>query len=153
MKTIDTIDLANYIYSYGKESGLDLNLTQIQKLMYIIYGWNLCRENEIDITEQPQAWPYGPVFPRTMKKGRIKFGDQKDINTDTSLTEIRKNEIFKTQVEDIVKKYGKISAGKLSEWSHLEGSPWYKSKLNKNFQWGDQIDDFLIKEYFRDFSF
>ena len=51
-----------------------LNVTQTQKLLYILYAYymvsvppyndgNGCRI----INESPQAWPYGPVFPKTRK--------------------------------------------------------------------------------------
>lgn len=43
-------------------------MTKIHKLLYISYGIFLARENKRLTNEHPQAWPFGPVFPRVHNK-------------------------------------------------------------------------------------
>lgn len=67
----DSIDIAKAIRYSAKQHNLSVNMTQIQKLMYIIYGTILVIHKERLTTEHPSAWPYGPVFPRVHKKNKV----------------------------------------------------------------------------------
>lgn len=64
---LDSIEVANAIRFFAREQNVDLNMTKIHKLLYISYGVFLARENARLTDEHPQAWPFGPVFPRVHK--------------------------------------------------------------------------------------
>lgn len=55
-----------YILNYGNSHEHPLNKTQAQKLLYCCYGAILAQFDERLTDEHPKAWPYGPVFPRTV---------------------------------------------------------------------------------------
>lgn len=67
-KPYDSVLVANYLLALANEKGVILNTTKVQKLLYMAYGLLLAEKNRIITDEQPKAWPYGPVFPKTRKK-------------------------------------------------------------------------------------
>jgi len=138
-----TIEIAKDIVSLCKRNGYDFNNTKIQKLLYLFVGF--CLINDVsdvyNIDESPKLWPYGPVFPKVHKKYEsIKEYDASEI---TSIT----NEKVKKILEETVKKWGNISAGKLSAWSHIEDSPW-DVLVKRGEQWNTSIDLDHLRIYF-----
>lgn len=156
MKIKDTFkykstDIAIYIISLANENRIFVNMTKIQKLLYIVYGAYLSLYEERLINEHPQAWPYGPVFPTTRNKllkqdfsnislKQIAYDEQKRIENEKEL---------KNLILFILSKFGSWNAGQLSEWSHQKGSPWYQTTNQNDFEWGDVIPDELICSYFK----
>lgn len=144
-------DIALYIVALANEKRISINMTKVQKLLYITYGVFLGVYKERLLDEHPQAWPYGPVFPTTRNKlvkkdfsciSKESFCDQellKEIENDVRLNKI---------VELVFSVFGTWNAGQLSEWSHDEGSPWEETKNTLGFKWGNEIPDKLILDYF-----
>jgi len=138
-----TIELAKDIIFLCKKYGYEFNNTKIQKLLYLFVGF--CLMNNIkdiyNIDEKPKLWPYGPVFPRVHKK----FFVIKYTNQDTT-TSIQ-DEKTRLILEKTVEKWGKISAGKLSAWSHIEDSPW-DNLVKQGYEWNTEMDLEDIGDYF-----
>lgn len=134
---LDSVDVAQKIrYIAQTEFQLLLNMTQTQKLLYIAYGIEMARANMRLTDEHPQAWPFGPVFPRVHSR------------VDFSTTPPNPGEISGEIVgllRDVVRAFGRTSATKLSEWSHSKDSPWDKTPKDK---WGRPLSDGDIREYF-----
>lgn len=144
MQRYDSVTVAQLLRAEAYKVNLNLNITQVQKLLYILYGYYLSKDIVI-IDEQPKAWPYGPVFPRTRNKvdfNSVIFPD------DPSLSEVIKNSDLVTNVDKIIEKFGRVSASKLSDWSHKKDSPWSKTVEQNGSNWNTVIDDEDIKEYF-----
>lgn len=134
---LNSIDVAQKMrYIAQTEFNLLLNMTQTQKLLYIAYGIELARKKMRLTDEHPQAWPFGPVFPRVHSK--VDF-----LTTPPNPNGIS-GEIV-SLLRDVVKAFGRTSATKLSEWSHSKDSPWDKTPKDK---WGRPISDNDIFEYF-----
>lgn len=136
--------LARYIIAYANEHNYGINMTKLQKLLYITYGVYLAVKGERLTDEHPQAWPYGPVFPTTRNRLlKIPFdvislhNEEQDITDDV-----------KSCVKLVFDTYGNFNAGTLSVWSHQSGSPWELTTKREGFKWGDRILDEDIKEYF-----
>lgn len=149
LKTYDSILAAKYLMAIGYSKGQVLNATKVQKLLYIAYGTSLANNGHRIVSESPQAWPFGPVFPRTQNK--IDYKKIFNIN-DSEFSEISKDEYLTSLFSDVIDKYSGFSAGKLSAWSHLDGSPWHIVTLRENFKWSTQIPDELIIPYFKNLS-
>src|ERR1051326_9005599 len=146
LKTYDSVLAAKFLMALANSKGVVLNVTKVQKLLYIIYGFFLASANHKIINESPQAWPFGPVFPRT----RNKVDYSKIINLDDAeLSEINQDPIVKKIFSEMVDGFLGISANKLSKWSHTEGSPWDITRKKEGFKWSDTISDELITEYFK----
>ena len=65
---LDYVDLAKAICYRSKENGHVLYRNQMQAMMYIVYGKVLARSGAHITKEHPQAWEFGPVFPRVYSK-------------------------------------------------------------------------------------
>lgn len=139
----DSNDVMAYILGLCEKNGTPWNATKAQKLMYCCYGAILAVFGEKLTEEAPQAWKYGPVFPRTfngLRKNRIKPGE------DNGFSE-RCNSDWLPLIEQTVKVFGKFSASQLSTWSHAPNSPWAKA-TNNGRELFVQIPSAFIKEHF-----
>lgn len=146
-KQYNSVVMAKYIVAYANEHGYIINMTKLQKLLYIAYGVCLSAKGERLVDEHPQAWPFGPVFPTTRNKLlNISFDS---INMDyDGLEEVKSDREMNILMRLVFSSYGNNSASSLSEWSHKEGSPWHRTTNTKGFQWGDTIPDEYIEDYF-----
>lgn len=138
-----SIDIAKDIVFLCRKNGYEFNNTKIQKLLYLFVGFCLINDvNDIyKIDESPVLYPYGPVFPKVHKK----FDFIKDYDGTDIVSVI--DEKVKKILEETVKKWGKISAGRLSGWSRIEGSPW-DLLVKERAEWKTEIDLDYIKIYF-----
>lgn len=137
-----SVVLAKYIVSYANKHNFSINITKVQKLLYIVYGVYLAVTGKRLTNEHPQAWPYGPVFPST-RNALIKI----DLDNYCEVNETIPNDV-KSCVKIVFDSYGGQTAGTLTEWSHQAGSPWEKTMKQKGFVWGNTIPDVFIKDYF-----
>lgn len=146
LKPYDSVIAAKYLMGIANAQGLILNITKVQKLLYIAYGRFLADHGRPLLNDKPRAWPFGPVFPRTREE--VDFGKLIYIDEEPSLQEIRQDKEVTELFEAIVKRYARYYASQLSEWSHMEGSPWEKTTKSPGFKWNDPIPDEYIKDYF-----
>ncbi|MCI6672387.1 MAG: DUF4065 domain-containing protein [Prevotellaceae bacterium] len=143
-------DIARYIIALANERRVMVNMTKVQKLLYITYGVFLRIYHERLLNEYPQAWPYGPVFPTTRNK-LLKDDFQQITRNDitaTDRTAIEQDAELNRVVDFVFSHFGTWNAGQLSEWSHSDGSPWQRTTDTDDFKWGDVIPDEYILEYF-----
>ena len=145
MITYDSTVVAKYLLALAYKKGIVLNVTKVQKLLFIAYGYFLARHNQVLLNEKPKAWPFGPVFPKTRKE--VDFGKIIDIS-DGALSEIATDPTVTEALNKIIDTYAKFSATQLSDWSHMPGSPWDKTTQETSFTWNQPIPDEYIKEYF-----
>lgn len=143
----NSVDIAKLITAYANNNQYSINITKVQKLLYIAYGVYLAVRGKRLTNEHPQAWPYGPVFPTTRNKLN-KIDLNLIDNTNADISRLYEDESLMKLIELVFRSFGKNNAGSLSEWSHKEGSPWEKTTKIKGFKWGDVIPDSYIKEYF-----
>lgn len=70
METLTSLDYAKLIqFAAAKLYRVLLNKTQINKILFYVYGKYLAEKGEVLFTDDtPKAWPYGPVFPIVNKK-------------------------------------------------------------------------------------
>lgn len=154
MSTLNSIDYSDLIsWTAYHKYGVLLNKTQMQKLLFMCYGWYIAATGKPLFTDDtPKAWPFGPVFPRVNKrfipgvppKGFSEEKKREFLNDHTSMGIVIK----------IVEKYHNVSAHDLSEWSHQEGGPWHqtiygKDEKNTSIKWNQIISDEIIKDYFK----
>lgn len=145
LKTYDSVIAAKYLLALAYKKGIILNVTKVQKMLFIAYGYFLAKHDHVFLSEAPKAWPYGPVFPRTRKK--VDFG--KIISTDDpTLTEIVQDSSVTEVFDRIIDKYSPYTASQLSDWSHMKGSPWDKTTKQSGFDWNYPIPNDFIKDYF-----
>lgn len=141
-------DVARLIAATLNERKILINITKIQKLLYVTYGtWLRVYQTRL-LNEHPQAWPYGPVFPTSrnkLTKSDIELVDitKKDVPEDL----LNDTELSHT-IDFVIQYFGNMNAARLTSWSHSPGSPWDLTVKKDGFVWGDQISDSLIYDYF-----
>ena len=144
----NSVVLAKYIAGYANANRFVINMTKLQKLMYIAYGIFLAVTEERLTNEHPQAWPYGPVFPTTRNKLLKLTLEEIQMPDDPTITDE-----VKSCVTLVFKSFGKYNASYLSSWSHQVGSPWDETVTMDNFKWGNVIPDEFIFPYFKSMIF
>lgn len=143
-------DVAKYIIALANDRRITINMTKVQKLLYITYSVFLRVYKKRLLNEHPQAWPYGPVFPTTRNKllnYDLSSLSEKDI-PEEALNEMKEDAELNKVINFVFANFGEWNAGQLSEWSHSSGSPWEKISNTSGFTWGNVIPDTLIYEYF-----
>lgn len=143
----NSIVVAKYIIAIANNKHLSINMTKVQKLLYIAYGIFLAVKGYRLTNEHPEAWPYGPVFPSTRYK--LLKTDLYSISTsDSDICSIKEDSEIESLIDLVFRSFGSWSAAQLTEWSHSEGTPWQKTVSSDDFSWGHQIPDEYIKSYF-----
>lgn len=143
MADFDSNDVMAYILGVCDKEGISWNLTKAQKLLYCCYGAVLAAFNEKLTEENPQAWQYGPVFPRTfngIKKHRIQPGIDHGFSQNC-------NPAWLPLINQTIKLFGKYTSSQLSTWSHRPGSPWDRATYGGT-ELLVQIPSEFIREYF-----
>ena len=132
-----------------------LNKTQINKILFYVYGVYLAEKHERLFTDDtPKAWTHGPVFPRPNKSVDIKEIIRSFPKEKVKL--YRENEFAMNLVVKAVGNMYDKSAVFLTRWSHQEGSPWDKTVYHRDGDgnvigqnpWNTRIEDNLISDYF-----
>ncbi|WP_312311415.1 Panacea domain-containing protein [Empedobacter brevis] len=147
LKQYDSVEGAKLLLALAYSEGIVLNVTKIQKMLYIVYAYYLSKKDFNIFSETPKAWPYGPVFPRTRNK--VDFSKLYKID---DLEEIKEDEDLKAIMKYVIKKYSNFSAGQLSDWSHMPNGPWDLTVKQPGFKWGDHIEDNYMKDYFEKYK-
>ena len=143
----NSVQVAYYIIASMNERGLDINMTKLQKLLYIAYGSHLAVSGERLTNEHPQAWPYGPVFPTT--RNRLLKKDFGSITmSDDHIGNLRSDAYLRSLIGVVIDGFGKNNATTLTVWSHEPDSPWDLTRRRNGFVWGDRIPDEYIQDYF-----
>lgn len=140
----NSVVLAKYIAAYANANGFVINMTKLQKLLYITYGVYLAVTGKRLTNEHPQAWPYGPVFPATRNKLLKKDLESIQFDTENTLADD-----IKSCVKLVFNTYGGYNASYLSAWSHKPNTPWDLTVKGLGFIWGDRIPDEYIMNYFQ----
>ena len=132
-RPLDSLQVMAYIVDMCRKQHIEVNVTKLQKLLYRL------------TKESPQAWQYGPVFPKTLEYFRK---HPIESLTDSSVLESTASDELKKLLIGTLTYFGQFSASQLSTWSHQIGSPWYRSS-NGGANLREEIDDTSIKCYFR----
>lgn len=153
---LTSIDYARLIqYAAQKQHLCTLGKTQINKILFYVYGVYLAqKEEKLFEDDTPKAWTYGPVFPIPNKK--VDVNEEIRSFSPEKVQEFRSNPEAMQLVINAVNRMYNISAVALTTWSHQEDSPWYKTvyekdesgKIVKQNPWNTRIDDKLIRDYF-----
>lgn len=142
-----SVDVAMYIVAWANTHRITINLTKTQKLLYVAYGANLVLGGDRLCDEHAQAWPYGPVFPRTREK--LLHMDLQSITTEhKELAALKDDSYLASLIEFVFDGFGNYTAEQLVLWSHRPNSAWDMATHLPNFKWGNEIPDSYIQTYF-----
>lgn len=137
------------------EEGNYLTQMKLQKMVYFANGYHLAKYGEALVEERFQAWKFGPVIPKIYQDYKL-YGS--DLIFETRYSDFENfekanlenlSEDARDTIEFTWKATKDVSAAKLSNWTHLPGSPW--SQVYNESDREQVIQDELIKTYFKDF--
>lgn len=141
-----SIVIADEILKIAKRRGVSLTPMQVVKLTYIAHGWALVVLGRDLFADRIEAWKYGPVIPRLYHATKH-FGRNKiplDLIEDAPSSVDGETAAF---LEDVVGKYGHLSAFALSNLTHKEGTPWHQ--LYEEGVKNIEITDDLIRRHYQ----
>lgn len=142
---LDSVEMINSISHVARREGQPMTSSRAQIILYCIYGSHLAHTgSRLDI-EHPQAWKYGPVFPRAYKKGTLDDGNAcaesfEVLNEKSpevaSLLSCKTSAMLTTPMVD------------LNACHKGKSSPYGKTISKNPDHWGIQIEDGLILDFF-----
>ena len=137
---------AKALIAMAKGKSISMNMTKLQKLLYIAYGVMLASGQGRLLKGRAHAWPYGPVFPRIREELLGVNFDRVGENREDSELPSEVRSLF----EAVLDKFGGFSASSLSNWSHKEESPWWRVISLEQCAWNTVIPDEYIEMYFKE---
>ena len=126
--THDARAVANEILLYAHSQGVHLTIMQLLKLVYLVQGWGLALLGRRIVSQDVQAWQYGPVYPHVYKafvgRGSAPINSlAQDKATGVEFRAIMHPDESKI-LRTVVDSYGKMHAFQLSNIMHRDGTPW-----------------------------
>jgi len=125
---VDSLDFAIYLSKKARALNLDVNVTKIQKWLYICYGLYFAATKEQLLNERPKVWDYGPAFPKVHSKQKKHKDGLDSLESSCLLEEIDDFEVIEDIINATLAHFGKWSASALVSWTHEEGKAWYNTK-------------------------
>lgn len=141
---LDSVLVAKALQWMACTHGVNLNMSQIQAILYNAYGVWLATKGERLLTEHPQVWQYGPVFPRVFKHLKKNAGNGQ-VEHDMLMTECPDRFEF---IKRCFQRYAWTSAGVLTAPHTAGDSPWKQTKDKNADKLGVRIEDELIRQWF-----
>lgn len=141
---LDSVVVAKALQWMASLHDIQLNGSQIQSILYNAYGVWLARKGVRLMSEHPQVWQYGPVFPRAYKHLK------KNVGSGEVEYEMLQND-HPSEFVFLVKcfqRFAWTSATALSCPHIASGSPWKRALDANPEKLGSRIDDELIREWF-----
>lgn len=146
LSKLDSVEMINSISHIAHQQGLPMTSSRAQLILFCIYGSHLAHTGCRLEIEHPQAWKYGPVFPRAYKRGALNDGSacaqSFEVLNEKSpevadLLSWKTSSMLTTPMVD------------LNACHKGKGSPYGKTVSRNPDHWGVQIEDNLIQDFFR----
>ena len=141
---LDSVLVAKAIQWMASTHEVSLNMSQVQAILYNAYGVWLATKGERLLTEHPQVWQYGPVFPRVFKHLKKNEGTGQ-VEYDMIKNECPDRFEF---IRRCFQRFAWTSAGVLTSPHIADDSPWKKTKEENSDKLGVRIEDELIRQWF-----
>lgn len=139
----EIFSIANHLID--RSNRLVTNL-KLNKLLYYVYGINLVVNEGERISESPQAWKYGPVFP-SVYHGFKHYGAGSITAPEPGFENIENSAVRKA-ADKVFEHYFGMEEYQLVSLTHRDGTPW--ARTYDPSERGVTIPDDLIKAYFRE---
>jgi uncharacterized phage-associated protein len=136
--------IANRFIELARADERQLTPMQLLKLVFLAHGWMLGKHGRPLIGDPIEAWKYGPVIPMLYAKLRQYRADP--VTADIPGPYERLDRVENNMIYQVYKTYGALSGPRLSNITHVEGSPWRSVYQPDNSD--VQIPDNLIGKYY-----
>tara|TARA_B110000881_G_C18218780_1_gene337941 strand:+ start:39 stop:521 length:483 start_codon:yes stop_codon:yes gene_type:complete len=146
--------LANFFIEKANEEKINITNMQLQKLMFIGYGWTLSLTgNDLTDEEGFEAWQHGPVIPSIYHE--LKHHGDRSITNYATDYDLIDNIVYipkiKTQQNKLIldkvwSTYKNFNAWSLRDLTHQNDTPWkqvYKQGISNI-----KIDSTFVNQYY-----
>ena len=142
--------IANHFLRLAKREGELLTPMKLIKLVYFAHGYSLAITGNPLLEEKVEAWKYGPVIDSLYEEVKKYGRGSVSALLPTGQESIEDLQV-KALIEIVWNGYGHLSARKLSDLTHMPGTPWYQtaSKYALEIPRHEVIDNTLILSYFK----
>lgn len=140
----NVFDCANFFIEISKKNeDFDMTNMKLNKLLYFAKGIHLARTGKLLFEQSVQAWQHGPVIPCIYFKYN-ECGYNPILSVDDYSYDTFSSEELNTLI-DVMREYGKYSAGTLRNMTHKPDTPWTSSYVE-----GEKIviPDEALKNFF-----
>ena len=144
---LDSVELAKTLCWIASQNHRNMNMSQLQVILYVIYGVWLAQRRERLTSEHPQVWQFGPVFPRVYNKLRREQQADAESSYRTLLAD---RPALVGYMETCFRRYCSTPASVLTAPHVAEGTPWDAVRRRSHDKWGQQMDDAEIATWFSD---
>jgi len=120
---VNSVDFAIYLQQAAIKRGLEVNMTKVQKWLYICYGFYLAIHNRQLLDEKPIALHFGPLFENVYKEQ--KRNNDSLIGLEARIVGVDFS-VYNRIIDATLKLFGDWSAGELVYWTHKDGGAWQK---------------------------
>lgn len=135
------------------EEGNYVTQMKLQKMVYFAHGYHLAKYGKPLINEDFEAWKFGPVVPAIYESYKL-YGSDYIIDPGLVRNSAKPLVLSESAADAINYTWAvtkNLTASQLSNWSHLENSPWaavYDPTNNSTV-----IQNETIKNYFQNLIF
>jgi uncharacterized phage-associated protein len=140
------LEIADHFVRKGIEENKPVTQMQLQKMVYFAHGLSLAKGLGSLVAEPVKAWRFGPVFPTIYLEYKQNGSEPIKKAVHKFMPLEPRHQSVVDEAWDITKN---ISGENLSNWTHLEGSPWAQTYSETDTN--RIITDELIKTYFEGF--
>lgn len=142
--------IANYFIERGQKDGVTVDPLKVQKLVYLAHGWYLHFHHALLVSDQIEAWKYGPVVPGlyfAFRRNGAKTIAERAKVPDCAPYLNEKTISFLNQIWHC---YGRWSGIDLSMLTHETNCAWDLARRTNDTPWNDAvIPNELIEDEFR----
>lgn len=144
MNILFATEVTQAIISAINEKKYSLNITKLQKLLYITYGIYLAKYGKLLFEDdKPCYLPHGPVFLNILKSFRYDTFEGISYNNSNIPKDV--SEI----IDAVVSTFGQYQARSLVDWLHREDTAWSKLE-KKRAKYGEELQEKDIKNEFKE---
>lgn len=126
---------ANMILAWANDIDAPVTPLKLQKMLFFLHADYLCRFGSPLISEEFEAWSYGPVIPSVYAQfkefSRLPITKRAvTFNPVTQVSSVQVAELespVREHVRSIFDLYIGVDAGLLSAISHKAGGPWHRA--------------------------
>ena len=144
----NAFDVANAFIAIAKKEGRTLTNLQLQKLVYIAFGYFAGLMNDRLFPETIEAWNYGPVIPDLYHELK-QYGVGAVTDALPSRNTINGGGAEITIIDAVWESYGMYSPLELSSLTHKEGTPWKVTRDKTKNRRHAEISFGLIREHYQ----
>lgn len=125
MKTVSAATVGRELVALAKAEDRQLTPLEVMKLVYISHGWHLGYLSQSLLTEEVEAWQYGPVVPDLYQKlKQYRASPVLAIPEDASDFTDKLDSNQKALIKSVYNSYKHLRGIQLSSLTHQPGTPW-----------------------------